>query len=178
MLYVPRALTAHSKRKTKLNGISEAAFDFVEPLIKLAWPQWKGMDRYGVTRIAHPSCLALINELRGAADNADRRLSPPEWLGNSRAYEPNQVRQEFVANPGRYEEAAALFRGVAEWLESAMARYDGRPSLTMGEQIALISNFLHAQPPCDGQGSDFAIFVQAKVAGAAIEERSDQRWSG
>jgi len=67
MLYVPRALTAHSKRKTKLNGISEAAFDFVEPLIKLAWPQWKGMDRYGVTRITHPSCLALINELRGAA---------------------------------------------------------------------------------------------------------------
>jgi hypothetical protein len=104
--------------------VGEAAFDFVEPLIKRAWPQWEGMDRYGVTRIGHPSCLALINELRSAADKVDRRSSPPEWLGNSGAYKPDQVRQEFDANPGRYEEAAALFRGVAEWLESAMARTD------------------------------------------------------
>lgn len=100
----------------------EAAFDFVEPSIKAAWPDWSGMQRYGVTEITSRSAVDLALVLEGAANIARKRLGPPAWLGSSGLCEPSAMLAEFERNPHRYDEVADLFRDVAVWLREASAR--------------------------------------------------------
>jgi len=101
--------------------IEEAAFDFVEPCIKAAWPHWCGMRRYGVTEITLQSALDLTLALEDAANLATTMSIPPEWLGSSGLCQPSAMAREFERNPHRYRETADLFCGIAAWLREASA---------------------------------------------------------
>jgi hypothetical protein len=102
--------------------IHEAAFDFVEPCIKAAWPKWDGIRRYGVTEITAQSALDLAVALEGAAKRSSTASSPPEWLGSSGLCTPLEMLREFERFPQRYDEVAKLFRLVAAWLREASER--------------------------------------------------------
>jgi hypothetical protein len=100
----------------------EAAFDFVEPSIKVAWPHWSGIRRYGVTEITSQSAVDLALVLEHAAVHTLRMSEPPEWLGSSGLCKPLIMRGEFERNPHRYNEVADLFHCIAVWLRDASAR--------------------------------------------------------
>ena len=102
--------------------LREAAFDFIEPLVRKAWPEWNGLAMYGVTNISSLSCIALVEELRHVANGIIQTEKSPEWAGYSDRFTPDEVRRQFDKNPERLDELASFFRELANWLEGAMAR--------------------------------------------------------
>ncbi|MFC3077710.1 hypothetical protein ACFODL_06380 [Phenylobacterium terrae] len=72
-------------------AMSEEAFDLVEPLLKVAWPEWSYGMRYGVSEIPGPARRTLLSEL----------------LETSR-------------DEGRPEIERRLFAGLAAWLSTRL----------------------------------------------------------